>query len=160
MLNRLPLTILAGVLLAATAAGAGNPRPTVQSVGDKVMCLCGCVAILNQCPHQGCATHEEVQAAIQKMISEGKDEPTILQELAATYGTKILAAPPTKGFNLAAWILPSVGLILGLLAVIVIVRRWRKPALAPVATEPPNLDPKLLAAMEEEMKASGLGTRE
>jgi hypothetical protein len=34
----------------------------------------------------------------------------------------------------------------------------RKPAAAPVTAEAPPVDPKLLEAMEEEMKTTGLGT--
>lgn len=149
------------MMLAAAAGRAQNPRPTVESVGNKVMCLCGCVAILNQCPHQGCATHEEVKAVIEKLIAEGKDEPAILQELTARYGMKILAAPPAQGFNIAAWVLPGLGLLFGLVVVFVTVRRLRKPEALPgtAAAEPASVDPKVLAAMEEEMKESGLGAR-
>jgi len=156
---RSKLGILVALMLAVAVARADDPRPTVKSVGDKVMCLCGCVAILNQCPHQGCSTHEEVQAVIQKMISEGKTEPEIFQALVARYGTQILAAPPAKGFNLTAWVLPSVGLVFGLVAVIIIVRRMRKSPAAPFTAEAPPVDPKLLEAIEEEMKTTGLGTR-
>ena len=131
--------------------------PVAKSVGDKVMCLCGCVAVLNQCPHQGCSTHEEVQAAIGKLDAEGKTEPEILQALAARYGTKILAAPPAKGFNIAAWALPGLGLIFGLVVVVMVVRRLRGPAAANDADGPAEVDPKVLAALEEEMKTTGLG---
>ncbi len=146
-------------MLAASAARAENTPPTVKSIGDKVMCLCGCVAILNQCPHHGCSTHEEVQAVIQKLISEGKDEPEILQALTARYGTQILAAPPAKGFNLAAWILPGLGSIVGLVIVVLIVRRLRSRVAAPATTRLTEVDPKLLEAIEEEMKTSGLGSQ-
>ena len=150
------------MVLAAAAGRAQAARPTVESVGSKVMCLCGCVAILNQCPHQGCSTHEEVKAVVQKLIAEGKDEPAILQELTARYGMKILAAPPAQGFNIAAWALPGLGLLFGLVVVVVAVRRLRKPETAPGAApaEPASVDPKVLAAMEEEMKTSGLGVRD
>ena len=157
MRNSLFVAALGALLLGAAVVRGEDPAPTVKSVGDKVMCLCGCVAILNQCPHQGCATHEEVQAAIQELIGQGKSEPEILQALAARYGMKILAAPPAKGFNIAAWALPGLGLIFGLLGVIFIVRRWRRPG--EVSTAPPaaEVDPKVLAALEAEIKESGLG---
>jgi cytochrome c-type biogenesis protein CcmH/NrfF len=158
MRNRLFATTLAGLMLVAISARGDDPRPTAKAIGDKVMCLCGCVAILNQCPHHGCSTHEEVQAAIQKLIDEGKSEPEILQALVARYGTRILAAPPARGFNLAAWILPGLGLILGLFVVVVIARRLLKPADAPVMVPSARVDSKVLAAMEEEMKSTGLGT--
>ena len=152
------------MLLAVAAGRAQTARPTVESVGNKVMCLCGCVAILNQCPHHGCSTHEEVKAVIEKLIAEGKDEPAIFQELTARYGMKILAAPPAQGFNIAAWALPGLGLVFGLVVVFVVVHRMRKPAAVPgsagvAAVEPASVDPKVLAAMEKEIKESGLGAR-
>jgi cytochrome c-type biogenesis protein CcmH/NrfF len=153
--------LLALATLGAGPARAVDPRPTVESLGEHVMCLCGCVAILNHCPHLNCSMQAEERATIQKAIDEGKDEPAILQLMVQQYGTKVLAAPPTQGFNLAAWILPGLGLVLGLSLVVVIVRRWRGPRLAPASAETSSdVDPKLLAAVEDEMKASGLGVRE
>ncbi|MBI4164437.1 MAG: cytochrome c-type biogenesis protein CcmH [Acidobacteria bacterium] len=159
MRNKLFVAALGTLLLAAAVMRGEGPAPTVKSVGDKVMCLCGCVAILNQCPHQGCSTHDEVQAAIQELIAQGKSEREILQALTARYGTKILAAPPTTGFNIVAWVLPGLGLIFGLLVVILLVRRWRRPREAPTASPATEVDPKVLAALEAEIKESGLGTR-
>jgi cytochrome c-type biogenesis protein CcmH/NrfF len=153
--------LLALATLGAGPAHAVDPRPTVESIGEHVICLCGCVAILNHCPHLNCSMQAEERATIQKAIDEGKDEPAILQAMVQQYGVKVLAAPPTQGFNLAAWILPGLGLVLGLSLVVVIVRRWRGPRLAPaVAETSPDVDPKLLAALEEEMKESGLVARD
>jgi len=137
----------------------GSRKPTLESIGDQVMCLCGCVATLNHCPHRDCATVAEIRPIIEKEIAEGKDETTILQDLAIRYGVQVLAAPPARGFSLTAWILPGVGLVVGLSLVVVIARRWRKAAPVAAGVPPKPLDPKLLAAVEEEMKASGLGTR-
>jgi cytochrome c-type biogenesis protein CcmH len=153
--------LLASATLGAGPARAVDPRPTVESIGEHVMCLCGCVAILNHCPHLNCSMQAEERATIQKAIDEGKDEPAILQVMVQQYGTKVLAAPPAQGFNLAAWILPGLGVILGLSLVVVIVRRWRRPRPSPASAEgAPEVDPTLLAKIEEEMKTSGLGVRE
>ena len=130
----------------------GSKKPTLESIGDQVMCLCGCVATLNHCPHRDCATVAEIRPVIEKEIAEGKDETTILQDLAIRYGVQVLAAPPTKGFSLTAWILPGVGLLAGLWLVVGVVRRWRKPSPVPASIQTKSLDPKLLAAVEEEMK--------
>jgi cytochrome c-type biogenesis protein CcmH/NrfF len=118
------------------------------------------VATLNHCPHIDCATREEMKAAIQKEIAAGKDETAILQDLAIRYGVQVLASPPAKGFDLTVWILPGIGLLAGLALVVVIVRRWRKPVAvsAPLASRP--ADPKVIAAVEEEIRKSGLGIRD
>jgi cytochrome c-type biogenesis protein CcmH/NrfF len=147
-----------GLLVVSMTRADGSRKPTLESIGDQVMCLCGCVATLNHCPHRDCATVAEIRPIIEKEIAEGKDETTILQDLAIRYGVQVLAAPPARGFNLAAWILPGVGLLVGLSLVVVIARRWRKAAPVAAGVPPKPLDPKLLAAVEEERKASGLGT--
>ncbi len=149
-------------MLATTASlRADSAPPTVESVSERVMCLCGCVATLNHCPHPEteCSMRAEMTAAIKKDISAGKSESEILQAFVERYGVKVLAAPPGEGFNLAAWVLPGFGLILGLVCVFVIVRRWRQPAAAAMSASPSTVDPKLLEAVEKEMRNSGLGTR-
>jgi len=152
------VVLACGLFAASVIRANGSRKPTLESMGDQVMCLCGCVATLNHCPHRDCATVAEIRPIIEKEIAEGKDETAILQDLAIRYGVQVLAAPPASGFNLAAWILPGVGLLVGLSLVVVVVRRWRKAAPVAAGVPPKPLDPKLLAAVEEEMKASGLGT--
>jgi cytochrome c-type biogenesis protein CcmH len=157
---RLTTTLLLAALAASLAARAEEARPTVESVSERVMCLCGCVATLNHCPHPEteCSMRAEMTSLIKKEIAEGKTEPAILQDFVERYGVKVLAAPPGKGFNLAAWVLPGFGLVVGLVCVVVIVRRWRWPSTAPVIATPAPVDPKLLAAVDEEMRTSGLGS--
>jgi len=148
-------------LFGSSASGAA-PKPTLKSVGQKVYCTCGCVTTLEHCPHppSECARRAEMEALVLKDIDAGKDEQAILQDFVDHYGVGVLAAPPAKGFDLTAWILPGVGLIFGLVAVIVIVRRMRQPSPGLAPATPVPVDPKILAAVEEEMKTSGLGTRD
>jgi cytochrome c-type biogenesis protein CcmH/NrfF len=147
-----PAVLLVGLAVVSLTRADGPKKPTLESVGDQVMCLCGCAATLNHCPHRDCATVAEVRPIIEKEIAEGKDETTILQDLAIRYGVQVLAAPPASGFNLAAWILPGVGLLAGLSFVVVMVRRWREPSPVAAAVPARPIDPKILAAVEEEMR--------
>ncbi len=150
--------ILLALLVTSVAIGDNRRKPTYESIADQVMCLCGCVATLNHCPHHDCSTVAEMRPFIQKEIDSGKGESAILQDLADRYTVRVLAAPPTRGFNLTAWILPGLGLIVGLFVVVVIVKRWRQRPL-PCAEErgAGGMDPSILDAVEKEMKASGLG---
>ncbi len=97
-----------------------------------------------------------MQASIQKEINAGKAETTILQDFVLRYGVKVLSTPPATGFNRLVWILPGVGLVAGLIIVILMARRWRRVSAEPRATLPSSSDPKLWAAVEEEMSRSGL----
>ena len=103
--SKLATVLLLGALLSASALRGDSPRTvTVDSLGNQVQCVCGCIAPLNQCPHIDCATRTEMQAFMKKEIAEGKDETAILQDLSLRYGVQVLAAPPARGFNLTVWI--------------------------------------------------------
>ncbi len=149
--------ILMAAIFAVANARGSDPKPNMNSVGDQVYCLCGgCVSILNHCPHHRseCSTRAEMEDLIQKDVAAGKDETAILQDFILRYGVKVLATPPARGFNLAVWILPAAGLILGLGAVVAITRRWRSPAAKSGNLPLAAIDSKVLAAVEEEMKRS------
>ena len=142
---------LAGVALAAQGPA---PSQVEKDIGNKVYCLCGCATTMNHCPHENCEVKAEMQKIIRTDLSAGKAEPAILQDLVDRYGEKVLAAPPAHGFNLTAWILPGLGLLIGLFLAVTIVRKWRTPArqmAAPGSSAPPVND-NVRAAVEEEMK--------
>lgn len=146
--------VLISALLMAALAQAADRDQTARDVGDHVYCVCGgCVGLLNHCPHPDaeCSTKKEMKSLIAAEVAAGKSETVILQDLVHRYGVQVLASPPAKGFNLTVWILPGLGLMLGLGLVVGIVRHWRKPPTAPLAPSAP-MDPEVLAAMEEEMK--------
>ncbi|HEV2177282.1 MAG TPA: cytochrome c-type biogenesis protein CcmH [Terriglobia bacterium] len=155
---RIAITALALLVSGIPAARASGSAPTAKSIGDGVICQCGCNQTVAACNHYMCSSRTEMQAMADKEIAAGKSETTILQDFVLRYGVKVLAAPPASGFNLTIWILPVVGFLAGLWFVVVIVRRWRRVEVsASPAGAPTAVDPKLLAEMEEEMKASGLG---
>ena len=157
--SRLATTIalFASLLAVSAIRGDASPPPTLEVIGNEVQCLCGCNAPLNGCPHLDCAEKSQELAFIKQEIAAGKDETTILQDLSLKYGLQVLSTPPPHGFNLSIWILPSLGLLIGLAVVVVIVRRWRRKPAAPAAgTSSKPVDPKVLAAMDDEMKSVGM----
>ena len=99
----------------------------------------------------------QMEALIMKDIDAGKGEQAILQDFVGRYGVGVLAAPPAKGFDLTAWILPGVGLIVGLVVVVSIVRRMKVPRPEPTTTPASSIDPKVLAQVEEEMRRARIG---
>lgn len=138
-------------LLVSVAAFGASTKPTVQSLGDALICQCGCNQTVNECNHLECSARGEMRAMAEKEIAAGKGETTILQDFVLKYGVKVLASPPAEGFNITAWILPVIGLLAGLGVVVFFVRRWRM-APGEAVPAPAPIDPKVLTAMEEEMK--------
>lgn len=143
---------LIAVLMLSAANLTGAAKPTVKSIGDGIICQCGCTQTVSECNHFECSTRAEMNANADKEIKAGKDETTILQDFVKQYGVQVLASPPASGFNLTVWILPGLGLVIGLGVVVLVVRRWRVPSPELVMAPEEAIDPKITAAVEEEMK--------
>ena len=151
-----------GIRIAAVAifvlflgSGRAAAKPTRQSIEGALTCQCGCNQTVAACDHYGCSSREEMRALIQKEIAAGKDETAIFQDMTLRYGVKVLAAPPAQGFNLTVWILPILGLMIGLAAVVLFVRHWRKAPGESPSAPPSTMNPKVMAAVEAEMKNVG-----
>ncbi len=156
------LAAFTGGLLIATACAraAAQPKVTLEQVSSKVYCLCGCATTVDRCSDLHCKAKAEIEGIITQDIAKGMDEPAILRDLVNRFGVRILAAPPAKGFDLLAWVLPGVALALGLTLVVVVVRRWRrKVSSAAESDRTPPVDDKILAAVEDEMKKMDSLTR-
>src|ERR1700744_4034720 len=106
------------VAASLTMLGAGNPTTTLDRVGHKLVCPCGCAEILSECNHVGCPDSGPMIAELRKDIADGQTEPTILNAFVAEYGPVVLAAPLRGGFDLVAWIVPFAVLLLGGMAIL------------------------------------------
>jgi cytochrome c-type biogenesis protein CcmH/NrfF len=156
--SRLMVAIFAAALTlgtgAAIRANTPVPKTTPQAIEGSVTCQCGgCNMTLSACNHEGCGSKAEMEAMAEKEAASGKDSAAILQDFVLKYGTKVLATPPPSGFNLAVWILPICGGIIGLSLVFALLRRWRnaQQSAAEVSATVP-VDAEILAEIEEEMR--------
>lgn len=82
------------------------------------------------CWRQPVAVHyspaaDEIRSKIRTMLTEGKTRQEILESYVAEYGDKILAKPPAKGFNLLAYFLPVLFLMLGAVVAIAVFKKLR-----------------------------------
>lgn len=116
------------VLLAASMSmlGAGSSTTTVDRIGHKLECPCGCSEILAECNHVGCPDSGPMMDELRKDIASGQTEPAILNTFVQEYGPVVLAAPLRGGFDVVAWIVPFVVLVLGGLGILLVLRRWRR----------------------------------
>lgn len=114
--------------------GAGDESARVNDLGHRMMCVCGCNQILMECNHVGCAYSSRMRNELVAAIDRGDNDDLVLQSFVQKYGTTVIAAPTTKGFNRVAWIMPYLALVVGLTGVVLIVRVWRtRPLLVPAA---------------------------
>jgi cytochrome c-type biogenesis protein CcmH len=121
-------------LLAPAASFAACPKTSLADVEDEVMCpVCGVpLGLATEAPQ---ANRE--RAFIQREAERCKSKQQIKNELVAQFGDRVLALPPEKGFNLAAYIVPALIVVAGAAAVgTVAVRRRRSSNAAAPATTP------------------------
>lgn len=113
--------------------GAGDPASRFNEIGHQMMCICGCKQILLECNHVGCPDSDGMRNELMAALTRGDSDSLVEQSFVQKYGPTVLAAPTTKGFDRAAYIMPFVALILGFGLVVIIVRSWKnrpEPAIA------------------------------
>lgn len=118
----LALTFGAGPASVGAAQDTAQPQTSLAEVEDEVMCpVCGTLLGLSQAPQA-----DRERALIERLIDEGLTKEEIKDELVAEYGPQVLALPESSGFNLTAYLVPIVGLLVAAVLLFVAVWRWRR----------------------------------
>ena len=146
-MSRLLITAAIGLLLAAIPAGAGaaEPRASLPDVEDEVMCtICGTLLAESDSPQA-----DRERALIRQLIARGKDKDQIKDALVAEYGPRVLATPSGHGFDLLAWLVPGVGILLagGAIGYFALSRSRRRSG----EPDPPALDASERSRLDEDM---------
>jgi cytochrome c-type biogenesis protein CcmH len=113
--------------------GAGDPATRFTEIGHQMMCICGCNQILLECNHVGCPASDGMRNELMAAVSRGDSDSLVEQAFVQKYGPPVLAAPTTKGFDRAAYIVPPVALVLGFGLILLVIRSWKNrpaPAIA------------------------------
>jgi cytochrome c-type biogenesis protein CcmH len=136
MLLLLPAASLAS---SAVVADPQQTKTTLPDVEDEVMCpICGTALNLSFSPQA-----DRERAFIRREIAAGKTKEEIKDDLVAQYGTEVLAEPPKSGFDLTAWIVPGLAILIAAVAIAFGLWRWRRAGRAREAAAAPDqkLDP-------------------
>jgi len=93
------------------------------------------------------------------MIRKGNSRAQIIAFYRHKYGEKVLSAPTAEGFNLLAWTMPFIALVLGGGLMVLVVGRWRSNSPSPSAPsgskpagELSPFDAELRRRLENELK--------
>ena len=70
----------------------------------------------------------QMRTVVREKLAEGMTRDDVLQFFVERYGESVLAAPPREGFNLIAWIVPVVAVVVGAAAVALVVGAMRRNA--------------------------------
>ena len=118
------LTLLATTMPATATAALQRqaPQTTVSDVEDEVMCpICGTLLELSDSPQ---ARREKVYVG--ELVAAGKSKAEVKDALVAQYGKEVLAQPDASGFDLSAYLVPVLAILLAAAALTFSVLRWRR----------------------------------
>ncbi len=134
--------------LAPAAARAVESRASLPDIEDEVMCtICGTLLAESESPQA-----DRERALIRNLIAQGRDKSQIEDALVAQYGPRVLATPSGHGFDLLAWIVPILAILLVAGALVfgaIRLRRRRGDGGGPS----PELDPADAARLKEDLSA-------
>jgi cytochrome c-type biogenesis protein CcmH len=141
------MTLLLSLVLAlATAA-----PPTLSDIEDEVVCPT-CQVTLDQ---SDAPIAERMRAFIRERIAAGDSKEEIKAELVRQFGSRVLAVPEKRGFDLLAWLLPIGGALLAAGAVGVVAWRWSRASrgdrMGPEDNGRGPLAPELERRLDEEL---------
>lgn len=143
---------LVALALVAAPAIASAAQPTQQDVEESLTCQCGCGLTVHSCNHLQCPSAIPLRQEIREQMALGLGKNEILAHFQEKYGEKILSAPTTTGFNLAAWVMPFALLLLGTAFVAVTLRRWQRRGAQSRSEEPAPVAPAApRTALEREL---------
>ncbi len=152
---RSAIAAAAVLVLASAFSGAAAPafaaeRPTRAQIAEGLTCQCGCGLTVANCNHPQCSFSVPVRAEIDSMIARGMTSAQIFAFYRHKYGEKVLSAPPAEGFNLLAWTMPFLAVLLGGTLIVIAANRWRLAAPAP-STGAPERDRELDSALKRKL---------
>ena len=129
---------------------------TNAEVSQSLTCQCGCGLTVANCNMPTCSFSVPTRLEIDRMIGNGMGRAQIVAYYRHKYGEKVLSAPTTEGFNLLAWTMPFIALVVGGGLIVLAFGRWRSaPPLLPAGSKPapaPSFDPELRRRLERELQ--------
>jgi cytochrome c-type biogenesis protein CcmH/NrfF len=101
-------------------AGKSRPRvtdyendPLIVGVEQKIRCTCGCNLSVYTCRTTDftCEVSPAMHRDVIALVEEGKTAEEIVAAFVQRYGEAVLMAPPKRGFNWAAYLVPGVAIL-------------------------------------------------
>jgi cytochrome c-type biogenesis protein CcmH len=142
-------TVIALSAAAVWAAPAAKPvdEQVVHEVASQLRCVvCQSLSVADS-PSE---TANQMRAIIRDRLAAGDSPEQVRAYFVEKYGDWILLSPPASGFTLLVWVVPFIGLGVGLLLVALTVRRWSRASRTVAA--PAQADPAMRERIHREME--------
>jgi cytochrome c-type biogenesis protein CcmH len=116
-----------------------------DALEHRLRCQCGCTLDVYTCRTTdfSCQVSPAMHRDVMALVQGGYSAQEILDTFVGVYGEQVLMAPPAAGFNLFGWAAPFVVLGGGAVAVVALLRSWRRAprGASPLAAAPPKSRP-------------------
>jgi cytochrome c-type biogenesis protein CcmH len=137
------IAVCASLAAAPASAAAPVSDEQVRAIAADLRCVvCQNLSVADS-PSE---TAHQMREIIRERLAAGETAEQVKAYFVDKYGLWILLAPPRQGFNLLVWVVPFMGLAIGLAIVAIVVVRWRRRGAAVEAT------PEPAAVLDEPMR--------
>lgn len=142
------------------AKAGARPSMSAQErdeVERLLSCPCPCTLDVFTCrTSMPCGFSPRMHADVAALVDGGYSGEEIVDAFRRAYGEKVLMAPEAKGFNLLGYLMPFMAIGGGGVLLAAMLRRWRRPAPALVASTPvAGATPDELARLEAAVRGEG-----
>ena len=127
-MRKLAWAALAAVILVALVIGVTDRNPATaderaRNIGRTVMCpaCSGETVADSQAP-----VAVNIRKQIARKVAEGESDDEIRDDLAATYGDRVILNPPKSGIAGLVWVLPVAVLVAAFAGLVLAFRRWSR----------------------------------
>ena len=118
-----PSFLLGGCETQTPIDAQANLESIAQEINKTLMCpICPSETI----DQSQVTLAKQMRVMVREQLSDGQNREQILEYFVDRYGPGILAAPPKKGFNLLAWVVPPIILVIGTFIVTLTVAGMKK----------------------------------
>jgi len=113
------------ILLAATSVSAATvDEAVVQEIGSGLRCVvCQNLSVADSPSEMA----NQMRGVIRERLAAGDTPEQVVRYFVDKYGEWILLSPAPHGFNLVVWLAPALAVLVGLVAVALLLRRWTRP---------------------------------
>ena len=113
------------ILLAATSVSAATvDEAVVQEIGSGLRCVvCQNLSVADSPSEMA----NQMRGVIRERLAAGDTPEQVVHYFVDKYGEWILLSPAPHGFNLVVWLAPALAVLVGLVAVALLLRRWTRP---------------------------------
>ena len=143
-------TLVLVFLLAATATAAPPPGSVSDEAVREIAAQLRCVVCQNlSVADSPSEMANQMREIVRERLRAGDRPDQVVTYFVDRYGEWILLSPRPQGFNLLVWVAPFAGTFVGLVGLILLMRRWSRRSTSAAPATP--VDPDTRERIRREM---------